>query len=1274
MVKDNLLETFKQNKLNIIQAINTLSPFLEVLQHYSLISELTYHMALKEYQKSRCMYNVVYNILTQLEHRFNTKILEALFHPFNLQKYPLLKQIQCHFKDVTPDASAPQGSRGPPVQNTNLEWASAVMAPQNSVQVALNGLTPQVSMGFPIQNSGLERTSAVRAANFNVKVIPDGSAPQGSRGPPVQSSCFERTSAIRAPQSSVQVTPDVLAPQGSRGPPVQSSCFERTSAIRAPQSSVQVTSDRSILQVSMVCPLQKCSLEMTSAVRAANFAVKDGSPQGSLGSPVQKDTLEWASDAMTPQNTVPVIPDGLPQDNLDSHIARITLEWESAVRATQVTPEGSTSQIGTGSSVQRTSLERESTVRAPPGSVKVTPHGSTVQGSIEPSVQSTFERTSAVRAPQSSVPVTPEGSTSQIGTGSSVQRTSLERESTVRVPPGSVKVTPEGSTSQIGAGSSVQRTSLERESTVRAPPGSVKVTPEGSTSQIGTASSVQRTSLERESTVRIPPGSVKVTPEGSTSQIGTASSVQRTSLERESTVRIPPGSVKVTPEGSTSQIGTASSVQSTNLEKESAVSTPQSSVPVIPDGSTQSSLGSLLPRSNLDRASAIRTPQSSVQVTPNRSAPQVNMESPVQRSNLEKASAVRTPQSSVQGSPEGSTSLVSVESPMQRSCFGGESAVRTPQSPIQDSSDDNEPPIVRRRRKWGGVRKVRQVRNTDTSNNNESSSVRRRRKWGGVRKVRQVRDTDANNNNEPSNVRRRRKWGGVRKVRQVRDTDTSDNNEPASVRRRRKWRGVRKVRQVRDTGSSDNNEPSSVGRRRKWGGIRKVRQVRDTVFINIQNPKVNFHLPELPVTCGMVKGTLHKEKIEKGSSEKCIEVDGKWLTPREFEVKGGRERAKNWKKSIFCGGLTLHNLILDKFLPCPPTTRHKRKKTLPAGKPSSQPEAEKRVLPSQSPPAQNEAPPQPKRRRLQRKMQVPKKTPFSPFYLSAGRSQVTTLDSRPKYRAQLQAREWIHVTCRVGKGHLYKNRFASAYRGKCIQTESGWYTPAEFLAKDPEFEIASWTQSIYSGRLPLQCLIENKILNLHESSCSCAICKEEDIFPENSDECSICADGGKLFCCDSCPRSFHGDCHIPAISQENCTQWFCTFCIIRKNKEKRSPDNKSCQLESEVLKQQMCFEQQMKCEYLLMKMYCCRESMLFATDPRNFTAYSKCVREPMWLDLIKKRLSEGTYNTVQGFVLDMRLIFNNCKKFNKDNQFGHLGAKMKEKFEKDFKEIFEIEE
>nr|XP_020831081.1 nuclear body protein SP140-like protein [Phascolarctos cinereus] len=261
----------------------------------------------------------------------------------------------------------------------------------------------------------------------------------------------------------------------------------------------------------------------------------------------------------------------------------------------------------------------------------------------------------------------------------------------------------------------------------------------------------------------------------------------------------------------------------------------------------------------------------------------------------------------------------------------------------------------------------------------------------------------------------------------------------------------------------------------------------------------------------------------------------------------------------------------------------------------------------------------------------------------------------------------------MGTGRLYKNRFATVYQGKCILTESGWYTPLEFLAKDPEIDITTWTHSIRSGGLTLQTLIENDILKLHTSDCSCIICHEEDPFPENNDECFMCVDGGKLFCCDSCPKSFHKDCHIPSVSPES-AEWNCTFCIIRKNKEKEDPENSHCWQEFEVLKQRMYPVQQLKCEYLLMRMYCCSESFLFIKDPCRYKVYSQRVREPMWLDQVKERLSDETYNTVEGFVLDMRLIFYNCKKFNKDNQFGHLGAKLEAKFERDFKEVFDIKE
>ncbi|XP_059626948.1 uncharacterized protein LOC132269709 [Cornus florida] len=86
-----------------------------------------------------------------------------------------------------------------------------------------------------------------------------------------------------------------------------------------------------------------------------------------------------------------------------------------------------------------------------------------------------------------------------------------------------------------------------------------------------------------------------------------------------------------------------------------------------------------------------------------------------------------------------------------------------------------------------------------------------------------------------------------------------------------------------------------------------------------------------------------------------------------------------------------------------------------------------------------------------------------------------------------------------------------------------------------------------SRRKPYLHIYTSNGVSLHELSISLSKNRKFSA-EENDDLCSICADGGDLLLCDTCPRAFHTECvSLPSIPNGT---WYCKYCQNTFQKEK----------------------------------------------------------------------------------------------------------------------------
>ncbi|XP_076122677.1 uncharacterized protein LOC143102747 [Alosa pseudoharengus] len=470
---------------------------------------------------------------------------------------------------------------------------------------------------------------------------------------------------------------------------------------------------------------------------------------------------------------------------------------------------------------------------------------------------------------------------------------------------------------------------------------------------------------------------------------------------------------------------------------------------------------------------------------------------------------------------------------------------------------------------------------------------------------------------------------------------------------------------------------------------------------------------ELPVECGTMKGVLHREKMAKG--EKCIEVDGSWFTPTKFEVFAGKGSCKKWKQTIRCQNIPLAELIQDGHLTCPTFTKKGLSgdqdefpmwapdgslietgdlKLILTGVEGELPvgilterllgkdvlmddvqdtlqdsaltvtckKVERTSQKNHSPPSESHR--NPKVEAKKENGSHRKKDRVSPLKEDASNKNGT----KDNFDASVFQENSLPVTCRNVKGVLQKDRFSSGKTGKCIRTSGCWMTPEEFVQEGGGLKSGKWRRDIHCHGQPLGTLIEKMILQLHSLFCECDVCKSEDPSDQNNDDlCFICCQDTELVCCDGCPRSFHHACHLPSLDQNLGDRWMCTFCIVEKAKEfcHRTKTLEEA-LDGGILPNML------HCQYLLLYLLKEDKELIFMQDPcLTFDNYAAVISKPMWIDKIIKKL-RGEYSKVGEFVADVRLIFKNCTTFNKNNEYGKMGARLKDLFEKKFKWVFSI--
>ncbi|XP_071831435.1 transcription intermediary factor 1-alpha-like isoform X2 [Apostichopus japonicus] len=169
----------------------------------------------------------------------------------------------------------------------------------------------------------------------------------------------------------------------------------------------------------------------------------------------------------------------------------------------------------------------------------------------------------------------------------------------------------------------------------------------------------------------------------------------------------------------------------------------------------------------------------------------------------------------------------------------------------------------------------------------------------------------------------------------------------------------------------------------------------------------------------------------------------------------------------------------------------------------------------------------------------------------------------------------------------------------------------------------------------------------------------------NEDWCAVCQNGGDLLCCDSCPRVFHLQCHIPPLlsTPNDSVPWSCTFCqelaeepevLVAENgvvQDTVAGTEEAGEGSRKRKREEKLTERDRKlCERVILELFCNPSSIPFREPvSQDVPGYYQIITHAMDLSTIKAHLvpsNSDYYQNVDEMLSDLKLMFSNCFAYN----------------------------